>query len=157
MLVMTDDEIRNILNSNELSEIEAYITSECKTYVNKEFIDFTIDILRREITNSGLAITYIEQQLVLKKDLIIKLGIKILKTLRNKPIEEEYPKGEEIPRNEKSKVITSHGVGIGFGVKYAIYLDFLENNPKELIQFIKKERIPNAEKFSKMLQKFFNN
>jgi len=153
---MTDRAIKEILISNELSEIEVAITKECKTYVNKEHIDFTIGVLRREIDNSGLTITYIREQLKLKKDSIIKLGIQLLKVLRDKPIEEEYPQGEEAPAREKTKTISSNGLGVGFGVKYAIYLDFLENNPNELPAYIKKERIPNAAKFAKTLAQLYN-
>jgi hypothetical protein len=153
---MTDRAIKEILISNELSEIEVAITIECNTYVNKEYIDFAIGVVRREIDNSGLPITYIREQLKLKKGSIIKLGIQILKFARNKPIEEEYPQGEEPPASEKTKTVSSNGIGVGFGIKYAIYLDFLERNPKELPAYIKKERIPNAAKFAKTLTQLYN-
>ena len=153
---MTDKAIKTILTSAELTEIENAITKHSETYVNKEYIDFTVNILRGEIENSGLTIDYIRNQLLLKKTQIIKLGINILETLKNKPIEEEYPKGEEIPNSEKSIIISSHGIGIGFGIKYAIYLDFLENRPKELLDYIKKDRIPKADKFYKSLVKLYN-
>ena len=153
---MTDKAIKAILTSAELSEIENAITKQSETYVNKDSIDFTVNILRREIENSGLIIEYIRNQLVLKTNQIIKLGIQILETLKGKTIEEEYPKGEEIPKSEKSIIIASQGIGIGFGIKYAIYLDFLENRPKELIDYIKKERIPKADKFCKTLIKLYN-
>ena len=148
---MTDNAIKEILISSELSEIEVAITNECETYVNKEHIDFTIDIVRREIANSNLTLTFIREQLSVKKDAIIKLGIQILKALKGKPREEEYPKGE-IPRGGgKTEIVSSNGVGVGFGIKYAIYLDYLENKPKELTEYLKKESIPNAAKFSKTL------
>ena len=152
---MTDNAIKDILVSNELSEIEVAITNECETYINKDYIDFTISTLRREISNSGLTIEYIREELRLKKDSIIKLGIRILNALKDKPIDEEYPKGESVPKSQQPQVISSHGVGIGFGVKYAIYLDFLENKPKELIEYIKKERIPKASKFCRTLEKLY--
>ena len=148
---MADNAIKEILSSNELSEIEVAITNECKTYVNKEHIDFTIGIVRREIANSDLTIDFIRKQLSLKKDAIIKLGIQILKAQRGKSYEEEYPKGEIPPEGGKTKIISSNGVGVGFGIKYAIYLDYLENKPKDLTEYLKKERIPYAAKFSKNL------
>lgn len=131
------------------------ITNECETYVNKDYIDFTIAILRKEIENSGLTIEYIREQLLLKKKSIIKLGIQILNALKDKPIEEEYPKAQGIPGSKRPQIISSYGVGIGFGVKYAIYLDFLETKPKELIDYIKKEKIPKANKFYKTLQELY--
>ena len=117
---MTDKEIKYLLNSNELSEIETSIIGECRTYTNKEFNKFTIDILRREITNFGLKLEYLKQQLVLKKELIIKLGIQILNALKDQPIEEEYSNGEVLHKSERPKTIGSYGVSNGFGVKYAI-------------------------------------
>jgi len=153
---MTDNDIKELLNSKELSVIEDTVSGMCKMYVNKEFIDFTIGILRREISNSGLSLEYIRSYFRLKKDLIIKFGIKLNNTLKNTPLEEEYPAGEGIPKSEKSKVIASHGLGIGFSVKYAIYLHFLETNPNDLLDYIKKERIPKAQKFHNTLKEIYN-
>jgi len=152
---MTDNGIKAILISNELSEIEVAITNECESYVNKEHIDFTIGIVRREIANSDLTITFIREQLSLKKDAIIKLGIQILKALKGKAREEEYPKGEMPRGGGKTKIISSNGIGVGFGIKYAIYLYYLENKPKELTEYLKKERIPKAAKFSKTLVELY--
>lgn len=153
---MTDDAIKALLLSQELSEIETAITGECETYINKDHIDFTIGSLRREINNSGLSIEYIREQLHSKKDSIIAFGIRFFDKFKNAPNEEEYPKGESVPKSQRPQVISSHGVGIGFGVKYSIYYDFLTNRPKELIDFVKKERIPKANKFCKTLSEFYN-
>ncbi len=152
---MTDSEIKEVLKSDELSQIEESITEVCKTYVNKEFIDFTIGVVRREITNSNLSLEYLKKQIAEKKESLIKFGIRFMLASKNAPIEEEYPEGEGVPRNERPKVISSQGFGIGFGIKYAIYLDFLENNPKELINYIKKERIPKAQKLNDLLIKLY--
>ena len=154
--LVTDNEIENILYSKELLEIETSIASQCKTYVNKEFVEFTIGILRREISNSGLTLDYIRQLLSLRKGSIIRFGIQLLNNLKGKPIEEEYPKGERVPKTNKPEIISSQGVGIGFGIKYAIYLDYLENRPKDLINYLTKERIPKANKFSKILGKLYS-
>jgi hypothetical protein len=153
---MNDRAIREILISSELSEIEVAITDECNTYVNKEFIDISIGFIRREIDNSCLPISYIREQLKLKREKIIKLGIQILKYTREETLEEEYPGEEEPSEIEKTKIVSSNGIGIGFGIKYAIYLDFLESNPKELLTFIRKERIPNAAKFAQALAKLYS-
>ena len=155
-LPMTDDAIKDLLLSPDLSEIETAITRECETYINKDHIDFTIGSLRREINNSGLSIEYIRKHLYSKKDSIITFGIRFLNRFKDAPIEEEYPKGESVPKSQRPQVISSHGVGIGFGVKYAIYYDFLINRPKELIDFVKKERIPKANKFCKTLKELYN-
>ena len=153
---MTDNAIKDILRSNELSEIEVAIANECKTYVNKDFVDFTIGILRREINNAGLTVAYVRELLLLKKISITELGIQILKNLKDKPIEEKYPKGGKPSEGEKTRTISSHGLGIGFAVKYAIYLDFLEKRPKELIMYLEKEGIPNARRFAKTLAELYS-
>lgn len=153
---MNDRDIREILISSELSEIEVAIADECNTYVNKEFIDISIGFIRREVDNSCLPISYIREQLKLKKEKIIKLGIQIIKYTREEMIEEEYPEEEEPSEIEKTKIVSSNGIGVGFGIKYAIYLDFLESSPKELLTFIRKERIPNASKFAEALTKLYS-
>jgi hypothetical protein len=153
---MTDGEIKDLLNSDTLSVIEDDISRACNTYVNRDFIEFTVGILRREITNSGLPFEYILQQLKLKRTSITQFGLRLFMTLKDSPLEEEYPQGEEIPKSALPKDITSHGLGTGFGVKYAIYLHFLETNPNGLLDYIKKERIPKAQQFYKTLQKVYN-
>lgn len=155
---MNNNEIKNLLNSDELSVIEDEISSACKTYVNKEFIDQSIGILRRQISNSGLGLSNIHNQLISKRLSIIEFGIKFYSTSKvsiGSPIDEEYPKGEEIPKSLRSKVISSHGLGVGFGVVYAIYLHFLETDSNKLAEFLKKERIPNSDKYCKSLIKLF--
>jgi hypothetical protein len=116
---MNNNEIKNLLNSDELSVIEDKISSACKTYVNKEFIDQSVSILRRQISNSGLGLTNIHNQLISKKLAVIEFGIKFYNTSKlseGSPIDEEYPKGEEIPKSLRSKVISSQGLGVCFGV-----------------------------------------
>ena len=152
---LKDNALRQILLSIELHEIEIAITDACKTYINKEHVDFTIGSLRREITNSGLTIQFLHEQLRTKKIMIIRFGINLLNKFDGQPIEEEYPIGESVPKSQRSKVVETYGVGIGFGIKYAIYLYFLENNPKGLIHFLEKERIPMAKKFCKTLEDLY--
>jgi hypothetical protein len=153
---MSDKEIKDLLNSDDLSIVEHEITDGCKTYVNKEFIDQSIGILRRVISNSGLTLADIYHLLSTKRETLVKFGIKLYKTLKRSPIDEEYPKGEEIPKSLRSKVIASHGLGIGFSVKYAIYLHFLETDLTRLSEYLKKERIPKSEIFSKSLIRIYN-
>ena len=141
--------------SSELLEIEKAITDACNTYINKKFVDFTIGILRREITNSGLTIEFLQEQLRTRKIMVIKFGINLLNKLDGQPIEEEYPIGESVPKSQRPEVVATQGVGIGFGIKYVIYLYFLENNPKGLIHFLEKERIPKAKKFCHTLEDLY--
>src|SRR4030095_8182992 len=146
---MTENEIKELLASNDLSVIEDDIALACNTYVNKSLMDFTIGILRREISNSEISLNHIHHLLRSKRDSIVKFGIRLYNSLKDGPIEEEYPVGEEIPKSERPKDIASLGMGVGFGIKYAIYLHFLETNPSELLAYLKKERIPRAQKFCK--------
>ncbi len=70
---------------------------------------------------------------------------------------EEYPEGEELPDNQKSKTLKVYGPGIGFGIKYAIYFHFLFNNLNgELSAYLKAIRIPCSAKLNEPLIKYFN-
>jgi len=154
---MTDREVELLLKSEDLSFIETSIAKGCGTYVNKDHLDFTIGILRREIANSALGINSIKDLLRSKKDSIIKFGIDFYKTQAGEPHIEEYREGEEVNEDEKSNVLESHGLGIGFGIKYAIYFNFLENDMQdELLNFLKAQRIPYAKDFAKTLNKVHN-
>ena len=152
---MTDNEIKELLISKDLSAIENDIALACNTYINKDFIDLTISSLRREISNSEISLNHIHQLLISKRDPIIKFGIRLYNTQKDAPLQEEYPVGEEIPKSQRPKVIASLGIGVGFGIKYAIYLHFLETNPNGLLDYLKKERIPKAQKFCKTLERIY--
>ena len=154
---MTHGEVELLLKSEDLSFIETSVAKECNTYVNKEHLDFTVNILRREITNSGLDINYIKELLSSKKMPIIKFGIDFIKKQVNEPHVEEYPEGEEVSEVEKSKVLESQGLGIGFGIKIAIYFNFLEKDIQdELLNYLKAEKIPFASNFAKTLNRIYN-
>ncbi len=106
----------------------------------------------------GFELSNIQNQLISKRLSIIEFGIKFYSTSKvsiGSPIDEEYPRGEEIPKSLRSKVISSHGLGVGFGVVYAIYLHFLETDSNKLAEFLKKERIPNSDKYCKSLIKLY--
>jgi hypothetical protein len=114
---MKDSQIKDILCSNVLSNIEATIAANCKTFVNTEYIDFTINVVRREILNSGLTLDQIREKLTQKEEDIIRFGTQLLNEIQDKPIEEEYPKSEDVHQSERPAIIASHGIGNGFGIK----------------------------------------
>ncbi|MCU4174494.1 hypothetical protein [Carboxylicivirga sp. N1Y90] len=72
-------------------------------------------------------------------------------------LEEEYPKGEEMPKEDQSKIIESCGLGKGFGIKYSTFYYFLYlNDAKGLEDYLKKRGMPFAEKFKDRLVGYYN-
>jgi hypothetical protein len=144
---VTDKEILQLMSGQMVSEIENKIATDVGSFVNREFVDFLVGSLRREIVNSGLAINYLRDKLNSDKGLLISFGIALLKSELGRPAKEEYPEGEE-PENLTDIVPEHQGMGVGFSIKYLIYLYFLENNKQiNLLEYLKKERIPYAKEF----------
>ena len=152
---MTDKEIMAMLQSPELSAVETAITSKCGSYVNREVIDFMVPSLSREIGNAGLTIDYIKQGIKSNKEWLIIFGIEMLKYHAGKLDKQEYPEGEE-PEYLEQRAGEPQGMAIGFAYKYLMYLYFLENNRQsELLEFLKKERIPYAKDFRETLNTIY--
>ena len=52
------------------------------------------------------------------------------------------------------EVVEKEGLGVGFGITYAIYLHFLETcTANAFTEFLKKRRIPGARKFASDLRR----
>jgi hypothetical protein len=68
----------------------------------------------------------------------------------------EYPLGEEPDESDKPVLIERHPFYKSFMVGYIVEYYLLKNKPKELLQYIKKIRIPYAKKYEKELKELYN-
>jgi hypothetical protein len=146
-----DNEIRRVLTHPLLTEIEDAMAVDAGSYVNREFMDFAIDIVRREISHSGFTMAYLLNELSVCQERLIPFGCRLVAYALTSTPEDEYPDGE-VPDVIPNEPPVHRGMGVGFGIKYLIYLCFLDaDRQADLLAFLEKERIPYARKFQKVL------
>jgi hypothetical protein len=121
---MTDKKIKKYLASEEIRFVENQIAEATNRFVNKEHLDFTVDIVKRDVSNSDFDFKTIKL-ISNSSDSLIKFGTLLLNNTKTDKIEEEYPVGEEHEEHKKSVVIRNEGLGIGFSIQYAIYYLYL--------------------------------
>lgn len=107
----------------------------CKPYSEKELVEFyekTIDENRSEI------IIWSRKFQIYSRDTA-----------------EEFPSGEEITEEEKSKIISMGKYIISSVAMYIIEFDILKNHSEILPDYYKRLRIPGAAKYSKEMKKLY--
>ena len=107
----------------------------CKPYSEKELVEFyekTIDENRSEI------IIWSRKFQIYSRDTA-----------------EEYPDGELITEEEKSKIISIGKYIISSVAMYIIEFDILKNHSEILSDYYKRLRIPGAAKYSKEMKKLY--
>jgi hypothetical protein len=155
---MTDKKIKKYLASEEIGFVENQIAEATNRFVNKEHLDFTVDIVKRDVSNSDFDFMTITKLISNSSDSLIKFGTLLINNTKTDKIEEEYPVGEEPEEHGKSVVIKDEGLGIGFSIQYAIYyLYLISRRIEDLKGYLKKSRIPKADKFAKELIEIINN
>lgn len=107
----------------------------CKPYSEKELVEFyekTIDENRSEI------IIWSRKFQIYSRDTA-----------------EEFPSGEEITEEEKSKIISMGKYIISSVAMYIIEFDILKNHSEILPDYYKRLRIPGAAKYSKEMKELY--
>ncbi|MFP4544916.1 MAG: hypothetical protein ACLFQU_11840 [Candidatus Kapaibacterium sp.] len=120
--------IKRILVNSQTVEIENTIANEVGCDIYKDDVSILLELIVKEIKCSGLSIKKIENYIYENKEIIISFGIKLI--------------------GNRSPEFLSTGIAITYSI-YLIYLE--EKSEKQLLEYIRKRRIPNAESFLKQL------
>jgi len=155
---MTRNEVQLLLESSKLEHIENEIASQVNSYVNRDYLSFMVNGAVKQLKHACLNTKDIMAILSEQAELLIQFGVAFLHDEEATSDEEEYPQGEELDEDDKSETVSEHGIGIGFGITYAIYLNYLQKNTKqEFVKYLKAERIPYAAKFASELKRVYEN
>jgi hypothetical protein len=142
-----------LLHSDALHTVERAIASQVGSRIVENYSTACTSYTQAEMSVSGLTVDEIESLLLTHRDRIIALGVRILRDEAATRGVEEHPEGEE---QEPPEVIETLGLGTGFGIKYAIYYNFLAHRtPAEFAAFLKNRRIPHAARFARELRRLF--
>lgn len=144
-------EIVGLLTSDELAGVECPIAEHCRLKIIRDLASTTTSHLQAEVSVSGMTVAEITHYLTLHRNQLVAFGNRLLSDKDATKEEQEYPDGEEQDADADSETM---GMRVGFGVKYAIYHNFLSNrHPAEFRAFLKNRRIPKHTKFAKELER----
>ncbi len=142
-----------LLKSDSLAAIEEPIAARCRMRIIYEHGAAYVSCTQADISVCCMTIEQIETYLAEHKHALIECGIQFMAS--DEEDEQEYPEGEE---QEPDEHIETLGCGNGFGIRIAIYHNFIANRtPAELRAYLKNRRIPKHTKFAKELAQIFTN
>ena len=142
-----------LLRSDALRSVEEAIAHETADRIVVDESSAATTSMQADLSVSGMTVAEAEALLLSRRDEIVRFGVAFLKDETATSDAEEYPAGEE---QDPSETVEMHGLARGFGVKYAIYFNFLANRPAtEFAAYLKNRRIPGAAKFARELRAVF--
>jgi len=148
-------EVVTLLKSDALRAVEDEIAARMNVNLLRDFSTASTSYTQSEMSVSGMSPDQIQSLLLRRREEIIAFGVRFLKDEEATKDEEEYPEGEEQDQPPREKVVL--GLGTGFGIKYAIYYNFLANRPlAEFHSFLRNRRIPQHARFAKELKRVFD-
>ena len=118
------ERIETILRSEPVNYVESALAKQLRCVIYKENINLLASFLKKEIEASQISIDKIEKYIEENKNKIVFFGVNLLKN------------------NTPEKLST------GVAITYAIYLIYLKTKKnREFLDYLKRKRIPKAEKF----------
>jgi len=147
------EEVLTLLHSEALRTVEQAIASQVGSRIVEDYSNASTNYTRSYISVSGLTVAEIESLLSARRDEIIAFGVRFLRDQEATRDEEEFPDGEE---QDPSETVEVHGLATGFGIKCAIFYNFLANRTKtDFGAYLKNRRIPHQARFAKELRRVF--
>lgn len=148
-------EVMSLLKSEALRAVEEAVAPQVGLKILRDYDTASTSYTQAEMSVSGMSPAEIERSLLDHRDKLVSFGVRFLKDPEATKDEEEFPEGEE--PDEKPGNSQTLGLGTGFGIKIAIYYNFLANRPlKEFHEFLKNRAIPYHTKFARELRRVFD-
>lgn len=143
-----------LLRSEALRAVEQAIATAVGIRIVENYSTTCTTYTQADMSVSGMTVAQTETLLVSHRDLIIKFGIAFLRDEEATDDAEEFPDGEGQDPSGTAEVL---GLGVGFGIKYAIFYNFLAHRtPEEFCAYLKNRRIPHHARFARELRRVFD-
>jgi hypothetical protein len=147
-------EVMDLLHSDCLRDVEQDIARQTGKRIIEDFSPACTSYTQADMSVSGMTATETRELLKANRDQIIAFGVAFLRDEEATRNEEEFPEGEE---QDPSETIAALGLGTGFGIKYAIFYNFLANGTSaDFSAYLKNRRIPHQAKFARELRRVFD-
>ena len=145
-----------LLNSESLRAVEDPIAIVVGRNIIKDQSTASLTYILADISVSGMSAEDMDVFLLGNREMLIKFGTHFYKDELAGENDEEFPEGEEIGTDDASQTVKILGLGMGFGIKLAIYYNFLANRGlDEFFEYLKNRRIPHYRKFAQKLERIF--
>lgn len=142
-----------LLQSDALRAVEQPIAAAVGSRVVEDYSTACTSLTQSDLSVSGLTVAEAEALLVAERERLIRFGVAFLRDEAATAGGEEFPPGQEA---EPSETVESHWLGVGFGVKYAIYYNFLARRTQAEFQaYLKNRRVPHRARFARELRRVF--
>ncbi len=147
-------EVLALLRSDTLRAVEQIIAAAVGSRIVEDYSSTWTSFTQADMSVSGMTVAETQSLLVAHRDQIIEFGVAFLRDEAAADDSEEFPEGQEQDPSETGAV---HGLGVGFGIKYAIFYNFLAHRtPAELRAYLKNRRIPHHARFARDLRRVFD-
>jgi hypothetical protein len=147
-------EVLSLLHSDALRAIEQAIAAAVGIRIVADYSSTCTSYTQGDMSVSGMTVAQTEALLVNHRDQLIRFGVAFLRDEAATDDAEEFPEGEE---QDSSETVDVQGLGVGFGIKYAIFYNFLAHRtPAEFRAYLKNRRIPHQARFARELRRVFD-
>ena len=147
-------EVLALLRSDALRAVEQAIAAAVGSRIVEDYSSTSTSYTQADMSVSGMTVAQTEALLVSQRDQIIKFGVAFLRNEAATDDTEEFPQGEE---QDPSQTVEVHGLGVGFGIKYSIFYNFLAHRtPAEFRAYLKNRRVPHHARFARELRQVFD-
>jgi hypothetical protein len=147
-------EVLALLRSDALRAVEQPIAAAIGSRIVEDYSTTCTSYTQADMSVSGMTVAQTAALLTSQRDQLIRFGITFLRDESATDNAEEYPDGEE---QDPSETVEVHGHGVGFGIKVAIFYNFLAHRtPAEFRAYLKNRRIPHQAKFARELRRVFD-
>jgi hypothetical protein len=151
------EQLIKFISGNDYSKLIENLKEVIKIEVNENLP--SNNNLNHDISRLKSAKLEIKELVLLiesEKNRIIDFIVAKLKKYNNVEDIQEYPKGEELEKDEKDVRLKVLPYYKNFIVLYLIEFYLLKNNPSELESYLKSIRISNAKKYEKELKEIYS-
>lgn len=146
--------MKDIINSMQYQDLLNSVQEISKIKILDEYGYLLASRDEQNMKLANLSKEKLIKLIEIDKDLIIRFAIYKIDKFRNTKIDQEYPKGEEVEKeNDNEKVL---GYSRRFLLMYIIEYYLLKSNPSELKRYLKAIRIPYASKYEKELKELYS-
>jgi hypothetical protein len=147
-------EVLALLRSDPLRAVEQAIAAAVIMRIVEDYSSASTSATQADMSVSGMTIADTASLLVSRRDQLIKFGVALLRDEAATDDAEEFPDGEQ---QDSPKTVEVQGLGVGFGIKYAIFYNFLaRRTPAEFRAYLKNRRISQHARFAQELRRVFD-
>ena len=142
-----------LLRSDDLRAVEQAIAAAVGSRIVEEYSITCTAYTQANMSVAGMTVAESEALLASHRDQLIKFGVGFLRHEGATDNSEDL-QGQE---QDSPETVGVHGLGVGFGIKVAIYYNFLAHRtPAEFRAYLKNRRIAHQARFARELRRVFD-